>query len=880
MISTIVAAVSLVTIVLTTSVIIAKGTDLKKQYDDKLRVMTDQINNAQHYNTEIDKKNIQDLKDVRATYTTKDEVSRSVDTRELMAKKATATDLSANSVTGNVLKVQKSTADSLRADKLISPGGIVGNLDAANVNTSQINLTGHKENKGMLNFDSSGNFFMQEKGDSLVANMPDNSYFKVAGKNTVSIQPTKGEISFGNKWSVGKIMNEDADKAGIKYDALGMSFDNKEIVGLYSLEDGRKFGRFDGNFDVTGKDDSWMSVTSDQGDPVFMGTNSTGKGIATMGDKPFDIYASKVRMGKSEVGGVDFGNSYDDSTGNPALVHDKGGFTIYGKDKMTHFDENINVLGTAKGKVIHGYDKVTVGDESAYLKDGGLVFGKDVVGNTVRGNDRVVAGEMAATMSKDGTIFGSRVNTTDVNATNLNASEFVRAKNVQVGNAVSINNGQVYADRNGNVFPGSVWARDWMYGKNVFGVDNVFAGPIGTGASMSRTGAVIGKTGVFSEGVNVGNVNLNKSGAIVGKTLAVNSINPQAGLTVEKGPMKLSNGVTFGMDGNTANSRLFVASDGRVGVGTPNPRTNVDIVGNMYVNGISRPAGDNTNLRINYENIGRPTAAKIELHNGAYVAGNGLYVGGTGVAMPANGVVQASANVVTPRISAPTSTDWFRINQMNENNGTNQGTAVYNGMAVHGGRGLYVGAWKTSPSGIIEASSKVVAPVIEAKTTLTAPSFSTPNLTATTALTTPTVNASTSVNAPLFTATTNVKSPKFEATTETISPVFKTGTTTSAAVFNATSITIPNVDASTKINAPSIGAKSTQTGWFMMNPDNSTAGVRVNGPFATSGGIYSGASTTNKEAAGVIRAANQMCINTTCLTETELKTLKSRLAIS
>jgi hypothetical protein len=291
MIPAIVAALSFVTIIVTTSILIAKGADLKKQYDDRLRMMTDQVNNAQYYNASVDKKTNEDLKDVRKTYTSKDEIARKVDTKELSAGKASATDITAKSLKGDVLNVEKSTADSMRVNKLIMPGGVVGALDVGKLNTSEVNLYGSKDGKGYLNFGDGATMRKDSVGDDVVLK----GGMKFDGASPVTIKPTTGEMNFNNKWSMGVLKNKAAETQGLKYSALGTSFDNKEFVGMYKIGD-TNFTRFNSLIDVTSADNSWLSLTADTGDSIYMGTNSMGKGIASLGKNLSRYMQANLRL--------------------------------------------------------------------------------------------------------------------------------------------------------------------------------------------------------------------------------------------------------------------------------------------------------------------------------------------------------------------------------------------------------------------------------------------------------------------------------------------------------------------------------------------------------------------------------------------------------
>ena len=230
MIAAIVAALSFVTILLTTSVMIAKGTEMKKDYDDKLRGMTDQINNAQSFNSKIDEKNFDNISDVRKTYTTKDDIARGVDTKTLTTQYTKTKVLDAGTISGEYMKFKTASTDQMRVDKLVSQMNVTSDVNSLNLNTSRVNLSGNEFGKGAISFGSSidgadsGDFLMQRgigplKND-VVMKMPNGSSFGVVdkdGKKAVSLDPT-GQVTIKD-WKI---------KPGGDY--LGVSVDNSDFL--------------------------------------------------------------------------------------------------------------------------------------------------------------------------------------------------------------------------------------------------------------------------------------------------------------------------------------------------------------------------------------------------------------------------------------------------------------------------------------------------------------------------------------------------------------------------------------------------------------------------------------------------------------------------
>lgn len=468
MISAIVAALSFVAIIVTTSLLVVKGTDLKKQYDDRMRSMTDQINNANYYNAQVDKQNAQSIADVRKSYASKDDIARAVDTKELSASKANATDLRAGSLTGDVLKAGTSTADNLRANKFVSPGGVVGQLESSVLSAKRVNLVGDGTDAG-ISFD--GDYLLQRgvEGESknLVFNLPKGAHLSVPGSASdgVRIDPHSSTVRFGEKWKVGATRNAHADAFGIDYNMLGAQFDNKEVLGVYNVG-GFEFSRVRGWVDVNGDYGSMLSVSSWDGEPIFVGTGSKGKGIASWGKQPVSVYSEagfeanglRTTSNATTVNGARFGQPGDASAN---FVNDETAakkFMIYGnksedgKTKRVGVAEALDVYGDvqavdwAAGQNIYGRDHVTAGDWAAWMRSDGAIQGRTVdatemaAADTVVGRAAVVAGDNKAYMRSDGSVGADSVTaqTFDASAAVRCGKAFMSSEGEISGTSVSI----------------------------------------------------------------------------------------------------------------------------------------------------------------------------------------------------------------------------------------------------------------------------------------------------------------------------------------------------------------------------------------------------------------------------------------------------------
>jgi hypothetical protein len=802
MIPTIVAAISFVTIIVTTSVLVAKGTDMKKQYDDRLRVMTDQINNSQYYNSELDKKNISDISDVRNTYTSKDELSRSVDTRELSVRRAMASDLQAGSVTGEYMRFNKSSSDNLRTDKLLAQGGVVGQLEASMVNASRINMMGGEPGKGAISFVSTadkagkGDYILQ-RGDKdyvndVVMQVPKGSAFDIMDQDGVPgirMMPTEGEMKI-SKWSVGKGKDSDLENNNVKYDMLGVNFDNKLIAGFYEI-DGRPFTQLKQNLAINGDDEALMIMHAKDSDPIFMGTSASSKGIATWGDKPFEIWstggvkAGGVNIGwdETDINGVKFTS---DSSKMANMINDTdkqkmlmlyGNDSLDGKSKNVGVSDNLRVFGNTEsqewtsGKNTQGKDHVVAGDWAAWMRNDGLVQGKTInsdqwsTGQNVMGRDHVVAGNWAAYMRNDGLVQGKTINSDQWNT----------GQNVMGRDHVVAGNWAAWMRNDGQVQAQNINSAQWSMGQNLMGRDHVTAG--NWAAWMRNDGQTFAKNSTISDGLNVGQVRITGAdGGITAKKITTGQINPQGGLTIGGGPLQLAADATFGAASAAgANKRFFINKAGNVGIGTDVPNATLHVNGDTLTNSIGRQGG---------------------------------------------------------------STDWFRINPQNANVGGNPGIAAYNGVAINDGGGLSVGSWTKAPVGVVQVTGKVIAPALTKRAG---------------------DNDWLRINADNAAAPLAVYGPA----------AFARGIAVGA--FDPT-VPTGNIQAAGNISASSMSRKAGTNDWFKIDNANGP-GVAMVGSGAITKGLSVGAADANVPV-GNVKATGQFCINSTCLSETDIKNIK------
>jgi hypothetical protein len=311
MIQAIVTVISLFTILLTTSIIIAKGTDIKTQYDDKLRSLTDQVNNSQYSSSQVDQKNIDNINEVRKTYTSKEDIARNIDTRELNSARASTKDLKSLNITGEFVRTQKLNTDYLSANKVIAPSGVIGEFDANS-------LKANKATINQLNFDAAGKYSMNQKDNSLNINIPDNSKLSVKGNPAQISLGDKADIKFG---SVFDFVN-----------AMTIGIDNKDIVGLYNIG-GSTMTMINGPLAVFDEEMPAMGVANKNNDYIVMGITPETNAIVSKGNKPLDIISQDyVRMKDAQLNNVKFSSKIDK---NPAITTDKDNLLIYGETDST-----------------------------------------------------------------------------------------------------------------------------------------------------------------------------------------------------------------------------------------------------------------------------------------------------------------------------------------------------------------------------------------------------------------------------------------------------------------------------------------------------------------------------------------------------------------
>ncbi len=477
MIHAIVAAVSFATIIAVTGMLVAKGADFKKQYDDKLRVMADQVNNAQYYDAQVDKQNIDNIKDVRRTYTSKDELARNVDTRHMQAQRTTTSDLQAGTVTGEYQYFKKSAADVLRADRLVSANSVMSSLDAQQVNANKANIF------NQIQWAGSNTYNMQKDTIQTPENIPFSFKDATQSQPQIQINPTKAQLQFDNKFAIGKSTNPEADKLGMKYDMLAVNFDNKELVGLYNTPEGT-ITRMQAPVDIYHPEASYLMVSSESTDPMFLANTKDFQGIMSFSSNPFHIWSDNVKVGnihakhtESSIAGIRFADTYDETKQQtPQMINNNTSFTITAPEVNI---KNKLVTPNIQSQSITG-DILQSG--TAFMQQNA------VYGDTVQGQNTI-------------------------------------ASDVAYGN--------------------HLFATEWVTGKNTHARDFVTAGNFA--AWMSKDGEIVGNN-ITANTISTGAAQMTKDGTVQGKTLKFEEISTDKGFNVTSGPFKLAQSVPFEAD--------------------------------------------------------------------------------------------------------------------------------------------------------------------------------------------------------------------------------------------------------------------------------------------------------------------------------------------
>ena len=685
MISAIVAFISVVTMMIVGSTI------FYKQY----RAQTD-------YENQMEQNNINDINDVRNTYTSKIDLSKSVNTADFTAKKAQTTDLQSKSLTSDVMKSGLVSAETMNTNKFISPGGILSELDASQVNASRMNLVGNDYGKGAINFRSTiqgantGDYMMQRGvgnfKDDLILKTPNAgkvSFLDEKNNANISVQPSTGQVQFAPKWNIGKTNNKELDTQGTKYDMFGINFDNKAIAELYNI-DGQSVSKFNSSMIIN--DDSFPGTiyTGSNVSPLIIGTSADFTGIVSLSDKPFNIFANEVQMGAinskpdiTTINDIKFANDLNDPSTNMMIDSKNKSLNISGvmnnNKKQINLSDNVSITGDLK-------------TQNSVMRQDGSIQGKTmnsdgwVSGENLQGRTNIVAGDWAAVMRKDGSI----------QAKTMNSDGWVSGSNIQGRSNIVAGDWQAIMRYDGAVQGNTLYSTGWAAGQNVQGRDYVTAGS-NWSTYLRSDGQVYGKTGLFDESINVGSTSIKNDGSITAKSLTIDKFNTPSGLQIN-GPLQLTKDSPFDID----NSRFHIGIDGKVGIGTNKPKSLLDVQGNVYMQGLSRQSGDTDMLRIQYDNANNPQAGSVGIFNGLNVAGGGgMYVGGFDKRVP-DGTIQATGKIITPSITRNAGdTDSLRINYDNPS----YPVAMY-GSTIMGDGGLSVGTWATAPKGTIQATNQ------------------------------------------------------------------------------------------------------------------------------------------------------------------------------
>ena len=678
MISAIVAALSIVTLLVTTSIIISKGVDMKKQYDDRLHMMADQVNNTQYYNSQVNQKQNSDLKEVRKTYSSKDEIARSIDTKELSVKKAQAQDLQAQSITGDVMKSGMVSASSMVANKIISPGSIVSSLDASKVNTGRINLVGDTYGRGALNFSSTipganttGEYLIQrgiqENKNDVVVKMPKDAQFSFMNENnkaSLSIQPNSGSLRFADKWTMG----------ATNYDSLDINYDNSQIL-KFKQENGKTSSVLNTPFTIS---QGGLTLSNNSTDSIQFVTSTSNKGIYSTGSAPFTINAVETQIGglkitkdTTNVNGIRFGS-------NANFVNQEQEFLIKGNPSIG-LSNNVNVYGQLKAESMNATNLTT-----------GTMFAGTVNASTFESGkasmsqDAVKAGQMWTN-----NLNAKQVRSSDISSDgdaplflnwNKNSNSINMYGNVKMGSSgLSVGTWEPTE-------PGSIKTTGTITSSYLFAQSNQDM-HLNRGRDENNI-ALYGKVQVGSGGLSVGTWEPTEPGSIK----ATGTVTSSYLFAQSNEDMHLNRG----RDSN--NIALYggvKVGSGGLSVGTWAPADPGSVNATSYIRSSYLFAQSNQDMHLNR---GRDSNS-IALYGGVKAGSGGLSVGTWEDTEP--GSIQATGFIRSSYLFAQSNQDMH----LNRGRDTNN-IALYGGVKVGSG-GLSVGSWENVPYGMVRSTNTI-----------------------------------------------------------------------------------------------------------------------------------------------------------------------------
>jgi hypothetical protein len=340
MISILISSISIVIIIITTSIIIIKGLDIKKQNDNNLKLINDKINN----NNKKDIETINTITDVQNSYTSKEDIARSVNTKNLSAANG-----SINNITGDKLKysngyINTADGDKLRYNSIDFGSGIL----QKDVNNMNMKMT----NNGSFNFKDQNN----------ITNM--------------SFHPSQGKINVTPEWSVGKQVPPNSDTFGADTNKFAINYNNQNLFGLYNSGDANVL-----NIDAT--DTSGFALTAGEADPLILFNNPSISGMVAGTSTPFNVLSKEFNIysDNTNIANTAFSTDLDNSSAN--IVNDMSKekkFMIYGNTsastdgsiKSIGLNDNVYVKGSMNSTDIIANNSISIAGTSI-TKDGNIV---------------------------------------------------------------------------------------------------------------------------------------------------------------------------------------------------------------------------------------------------------------------------------------------------------------------------------------------------------------------------------------------------------------------------------------------------------------------------------------------------------------------------
>jgi hypothetical protein len=473
MISAIVSAISLITVLSVTAALIYQGNNVQKNYDSRIKSVIDQVNNAQYYNAAVEKANQSNNDNIRTTYESKAALAKGIISKEAVIGNITAQESYINNI--NTQNISLSSDDPIATPEVYK---ISRNKNNLTMKTSgKFNITDKTDNNKLLLDTQTGDFTMQDISIRQQNNNMQLNYLDTQNNLLPIISSDKNKnINIGataNRLQIGpnSYMPYDDNNTYIRPGASG-----KDIFVGDKWTNNVNLGNSNSKINILGS----LNLQSN----VALSYNKYIDGVRLSGNKGGQLGTTngETAMTWDEQGNTLF-NKIQLSNNNNSISYNSeyDGISINGnKFGMLNAGNNPALIWDDKGNTLSTGNSVSFG--MSLNLDDNILFGDNIlIGNNYVWRDELIGGKLNLTNSEntisyDSGMDGIKINGNSSGTLGTNTVDAIKWNNkgqVQIGpnSFTPSNDNNTYlrpGAQNKAVRVGDVWTNEVQIGPNSY----------------------------------------------------------------------------------------------------------------------------------------------------------------------------------------------------------------------------------------------------------------------------------------------------------------------------------------------------------------------------------------------------------------------------